>query len=235
MAFHNVCHTPLDKKMQFYGTAIRPESATDRQETEMAEHSERDLYAAGNIGDTIERLRLICLSRGANGFLDLGRVFRRMDKDGNKRLHKKEFAHGLKEMGMEITDDEIDKMFHKLDQHHAGRFTTDDFLVLIRPPLSELRLQVIDEVFNKIDKTGEGEISIEDLKHAYCVKSQPLYIAGEVSEESILATFLDHFKKNPTRDGKVTKEEFLNYYSGVSASIDDDCYFNLIMRQAYKL
>jgi len=34
---------------------------------------------------------------------------------------------------------------------------------------------------------------------------------------------------------QVTKDEFLNYYSGVSASIDTDIYFIVMMKNAWKL
>lgn len=39
----------------------------------------------------------------------------------------------------------------------------------------------------------------------------------------------------PSPDSQVTKDEFINYYCGVSASIDSDAYFILMMRNAWRL
>ena len=111
---------------------MRPQTATSRQELDMVNKSRRELQALGSTNDPIKRLRLLCLSRGASGILGLGRMFRLMDDDGNKQLNAEEFQHGLREIGMEITDDEISTLFETFDSDNSGGINLNEFLVHIR-------------------------------------------------------------------------------------------------------
>jgi len=204
-------------------------------ENNMCTKNQRMRLQAESEADPVERLRQLCLSQGLTGILALGRWFRHMDDNGKKQLSEKEFLAGIRKTGMDITHEEAVIMFNRFNHGNHGRINIEEFLAAVRPPMSSTRRMIMEEAFNKIDKTGDGVVTLDDLKKVFSVQRHPLYITGEESEETIRKRFMIHFEEDATKDGHVTHEEFLNFYSALSATIDEDSYFDLVMRQCYKL
>ncbi|MBN3301108.1 CAPSL protein, partial [Amia calva] len=205
---------------------------TARHDREMAMTAKKQLSTAT---DPIDRLRLQCLARGSSGIKGLGRTFKIMDDDNNRSLDMKEFIKGLNDYGVILEKQEAMQLFQQFDKDGNGTIDFDEFLLSLRPPMSNARKEVIMQAFRKLDRTGDGVITIEDLKGVYNAKHHPKYQNGEWTEDQVFRSFLDSFDSPYDKDGQVTQEEFMNYYAGVSASIDTDIYFILMMKNAWKL
>lgn len=84
-------------------------------------------------------------------------------------------------------------------------------------------------------------IEVSDLIGVYNAKKHPAVLEGRKTEEQVLGEFLETFEMHHNtmndneRDFRVTREEFLEYYANVSASIDDDMYFSAMMNSAWNL
>ena len=74
-----------------------------------------------------------------------------------------------------------------------------------------------------------------EIAKFYDASRHPDVISGKRNAESIMDEFLTTFDVGGTIDGKVTREEFVNYYSNVSASIDNEDYFELMIRNAWHI
>ncbi|XP_064471038.1 calcyphosin-like protein [Ornithodoros turicata] len=212
----------------------RPESPQTRNDTEMKVAVTKQLQTAEG---PVDKLRLLCLQRGSTGILGLGSVFRRMDANGSGDLSREEFITGLNQCGFSrfLSDEDLDKLFEQFDADGSGAIKYDEFIRAVRPRMSPRREAQVMKAFEKMDRSGDGQVTFEDIQGIYSVHTDSEYLNGQRSEKELLRHFLATFEEGGIVDGIVTKDEFLDYYAGVSASIDEDGSFDLMMRSCWKL
>ena len=127
------------------------------------------------------------------------------------------------------------------DVDRSGDIAFDEFIRAIRGPMNAQRKKVVAQCFKKLDKDASGWIDISDIRGVYVANKHPDVISGKKTEDQILQEFLETFetahamRNNEAPNYVVTKEEFDEYYNNISASIDDDAYFQQMMISAWKL
>jgi len=89
--------------------------------------------------------------------------------------------------------------------------------------------------YDILDIDGSGAVDGQEIASKYDTSKHPDVISGKKRPKEVLDEFLKTFDVGGEVDGKVTREEFENYYSNISASIDSDRYFELMMRNAWHI
>jgi calcyphosin len=191
--------------------------------------------------DLVDRLRKKLASRGARGIIGLSKQFRIMDDNRSMSLDKYEFTKAMQDYMLGFSEGELSTLFRTFDFDHSGLIDYDEFLRVLRGPMNPFRKSLTGKAFAKLDRDGNGYVDINDLRGVYSAAKHPDVISGKKTEQQILQEFLETFetahnmRNNDAPDHIVTKEEFEEYYNTVSASIDDDQYFSVMITSAWNL
>lgn len=189
----------------------------------------------------VERFRQKLKARGSRGLIGLARQFKIMDDNGSGSLDANEFHKAISDFGIDIETKDIATLFKCFDYTGDGQVDFNEFVRVIVGPLNNYRAQIVIKAFKQIDFNGDGILSIEDIKRSYNASMHPDVKSGKRTEDEILTEFLETFEQhfntihNTRADGKITPEEFLEYYAHVSANIDSDAYFELMMANAWNI
>ena len=164
-----------------------------------------------------------------------------MDANGDKTLDINEFTDACKEFKVNLTVDEVKILFNWFDRDGNSRIDYNEFLRQVRGEMNDERRNLAERAFNILDKNRNGIVEIADIAKTYNAKMHPAVQEGRKSEEQVLSEFLETFethhnlRSNGQPDSRVNHEEFLEYYNNVSASIDDDKYFEQVMDSSWNL
>ena len=101
--------------------------------------------------------------------------------------------------------------------------------------MNERRKNMVLKAFAILDKTGDGKITVEDVKNIYDVTGSADFAEKRLTKEQIVSNFINSFEgKHGNKDGTITLDEFIDYYSDVSQSIPGDEMFIQMMEQTWQ-
>lgn len=152
-----------------------------------------------------------------------------------------EFQQSCKDFKVELSVDDVKFLFNNFDANKDGRLGYDEFMRGVKGVMNETRRNLALEAFRILDVNGNGVVEVSDIAQTYNASRHPAVIEARKTEEQVLAEFLETFETHHNMvagghaDAKVTVEEFLEYYNNVSASIDDDKYFETMMNGSWNI
>lgn len=193
---------------------------------------EENVQSSNRAAEQLGRLRIALRKRGSDSLEALARRFRLADRRGQGRIGVRELQQALHEVGVGASAQDILELLRGMDIDGNG-IDFEEWLRVIRGPLSPVRAAVVRETFESLDTNREGFIEVGELLGRFQASRHPEVEAGRKSCAQVTKEQLALLDRN--RDGRLSLAEFLKYYEVLSAGIDKDLYFAHMVKSAWGL
>ena len=222
-----------------FGTDMTPNTEDKRPfyyHIEQNENIEKEI-------SPIDIFRTAIKKRGIRGIMAMRRAFMIADENDSKTLSLPEFIKFSHDYRMPITGKEINILFEEFDTNKNGQINYEEFISAFTGDMCERRKRLITILFETFDKNRKGFVDLDDIRNAYNPINHPDVLSGKRTEDEVLAEFLDnlqyHFSllksDKEQENNKINFEEFLEFFNYISAGIEDDEYFESVIKGGFNL
>ena len=222
-----------------FGTDMTPNTEDKRPfyyQIEQNENIEKEI-------SPIDIFRTAIKKRGIRGIMAMRRAFMIADENDSKTLSLPEFIKFCHDYRMPITGKEINILFEEFDTNKNGQINYEEFISAFTGDMCERRKRLITILFETFDKNRKGFVDLDDIRNAYNPINHPDVLSGKRTEDEVLAEFLDnlqyHFSllksDKEQENNKINFEEFLEFFNYISAGIEDDEYFESVIKGGFNL
>ena len=222
-----------------FGTDMTPNTEDKRPfyyHIEQNENIEKEI-------SPIDIFKTAIKKRGIRGIMAMRRAFMIADENDSKTLSLPEFIKFCHDYRMPITGKEINILFEEFDTNKNGQINYEEFISAFTGDMCERRKRLITILFETFDKNRKGFVDLDDIRNAYNPINHPDVLSGKRTEDEVLAEFLDnlqyHFSllksDKEQENNKINFEEFLEFFNYISAGIEDDEYFESVIKGGFNL
>ncbi|KPI85921.1 hypothetical protein ABL78_5005 [Leptomonas seymouri] len=183
-----------------------------------------------------KRLLLLRSASSVNGIRSLSRSLGIADDLGGRQINEEELKAALQDNNVSLAQHEIANIFTVLDRTGARTIDPTEFIAAMYTDLSPIRrvwLRRVWHLFHNDPQSGATEVS--ELQKLFMPEGHPAVLRGEASADAIRQEFESTFNTETNPDGKVSRQEFMEYYAGVSASCHDDDSFVALLRGVWPM
>lgn len=164
-----------------------------------------------------------------------------IDKEDKGAITLEEFISYIKDLRIDLTNEQVILLFTLFNRDKDGNVLYVDFIRAFQGQMSSKRQELVSNAFDFLDKEKVGYINFDDLVALYDSKNHPFVIRGKLTTKAAHEDFVNSLKDyhlsevGESGDLKVTKNEFIDYYTSVSATITMDTDFELIINNWWNI
>ena len=140
----------------------------------------------------------------------------------------------LKDVNVQIADHEKKLLlkFFDLSPHPKGTVDITEFMRGIRGKFLKSRIALLERVWReKIAPTGAQKVPIKEVIRLIDFTHDPDVFTGRLTKEQAIRDFPDLWDKN--LDGFINWHEFVDFYRDISAALETEAHFEMILRNAW--